>query len=891
MDKKRWKQVEDLFDAALQLSEEQRDQFLLTQCGDDRALYNEVKSLLTEDSHLHTALQDSPVSAVFDLSANQQYIGKIFGIYRIDKLIASGGMGSVFLASRNDGVYEQQVALKIIHSGLKSAAFLNGFQREQQILAALNHPNIAHLLDGGVTDEGTPYLVMEYIQGVPLDIYVREKKLTLKQRLTLFIKVCEAVSYAHHHLVIHRDLKPGNIFVTDDGQVKLLDFGIAKVFDPEKIVSGMQTITEGGSIPFTPEYAAPEQIDGGNVSTVSDVYSLGVTLYELLCGKRPHRFKSKQLLEIQQVLHNEVPKKPSVAMRQETEFSETEQPAFSGNEQILRSRRLKGDLDNICLKTLKKEPELRYSSVEMLKIDIDRHLRGMPVSATNDNLPYRVTKYVKRHKLAVSLTSFFILAITLISIFYTWQLKQETERAQQEALKTGQVAEFMKSLFEAASPELAKGKKLDAIDLLEAGAKNIENGLYEQPEVQAEMFTIIGDVYRRIGRYEEAETMETKALERNLTFHGKQSEQVAHNHFNLGMLYRELGQYERAESNLLIATELHEFVRQDVDFFKVDVLTGRADLKYETRDLKNSDSLYVLAWDILKQVSGKESVRAAAILNGRAAVARHLGDYEKAETLYIKTLALRKKVSGPDDADVAHTLNHIARLYDTMGRYAEAEAYAREGLALRERIFGEAHQETAASLSNLASILKNTGQFEEAVKYYTRSYNAFSQLLGEKHPFTGATSYNLGTALYGLGRNEDAEIRFRQAMRINDKLLLPEHIRNTNPWIALGTLLTDRNDVDEAHALLEKAYAMRLKILGTEDKLTGVAASAFGYCLYKMGRLTEAEEKLRAGFVILKQKSAEEKTLRRTFQLLKTIYEGKGDIEKLSTLNYRTETE
>ncbi|KAA3615378.1 MAG: serine/threonine protein kinase [Calditrichaeota bacterium] len=882
MNAKRWKQIEELFAAALGISDEQQDYFLREKCGEDRELYDEVKSLLDEDKNMHSLLYESPVSPLFEFSSDAQYIGKNLGVYHIEKQIASGGMGAVFLASRNDGLYEQKVALKIIHSGLKSASFLQRFERERQILAGLNHPNIAYLLDGGISKEGTPYLVMEYVDGKPFDVFVREKKLRISERLRLFMKVCEAVIYAHNHLVIHRDLKPGNIFVTEEGQVKLLDFGIAKVLSAEDNTPEMHTMIEGGVIPFTPEYASPEQIEGKNISTVSDVYSLGVLLYELLCGQRPYQFKTKTLLEMQQVLQNTVAQKPSIAIKKATENSED---AHSWLLPITPARILKGDLDNICLKMLKKEPELRYHSVELVKMDIERYLAGLPVSAANDNFTYRVSKFIGRHKLAVGLTASFITALTVVSIFYTLQLQQETKRAQQEAKKTGQVAEFLKSLFETASPEGSRGKIFTAVDLLEAGAKNVENSLFEQPDVQAEMFAIIGDVNRRIGRYAEAETMENKSLERNLTFFGARSEAVARNYFNLGNLYYDLGQYERSENNLMEALNLRNFVRTEADFFYSDVLAGLADVEYQNRDYIRSDSLFAAAQAILERSANSESVRGAAIFNARAAIARRLGKFDQASKLYQKTLALRKSLLGSDHADVAHTLNHIGRLYYMQGKFSDAEAYAREGLALREKIFGENHQETGASLSNLANILKSSGRLKEAEKYYRRSFNAFMKVVGENHQYAGSLSYNLGMTLYELGRLKDAEDKLRLAIRINDKQLSPEHAIHVNSRIALGRLLTDENQTDEAYTLLQYAYKLSRENNGEQHKTTALAASEMGHCLLKMGNFDLAENRLTAAIAILKKENAEEQNLQRSLKYLRQLYKITGNLAQLRALD------
>ncbi len=881
MNEKRWQKIESLFSHALSLEDEARESFLRKECKNDDALYQEVKSLLAEDDNVHSLLENSPIRpGNFNDSFNDDYIGKSVGPYSIEEKIAMGGMGTVYRASRNDGVYENQVAIKIIHSGLRNPTFVQRFQRERQILAGLNHANVAHLLDGGVSEDGAPYFVMEYVDGVPVTTYARERKLPISQRLDLFLQICDAVHFAHTHLVIHRDLKPGNILVTKAGRVKLLDFGIAKFFDAEQGTSSFSTLTHTGGAPFTPEYAAPEQIAQQDISTATDVYALGVILYELLCDTRPFTFMEKNLLDIQKIIENKVPEKPSTTCV-------TRAKAFPHDKKQL-VRLLKGDLDAICLKALKKEPNLRYGSVDLMKIDIERHLARLPIQAFDDHFSYYLSKFLSRHKGIVTLAASFLLAVILLVTFYTFELRQETARAHQEASKAEEVAEFLKTLFDAASPEHVVDKEPNATDLLRAGTRNVENDLIDQPAVQAEMFTILGDVYRRMARYEKAEKLVNKSLERNLTTFGEQSEAVALNYQTLGKLMLELGRYEQAETHLLKAQNLLPFVINDVESFESDVLILQADLAYQYREMEKADSLYARAYDIIESDPEASPAR-ASIMNARASIARRLGDYEQSEKLYQSALVMRKELLGDEHADVAHTLNHLARLYDFMGEYRKAEAYAREGLALREKIFGFNHQETAASMSNLANILLHQDKLPAAEKYFRSTLKAFKSVVGEEHPYTSSTISNLANVLYEQRHLDEAEKLFRQAMKLHEKQVPEGNPRHTNIWLPLGTLLVERNQLEEGTMLLEKSYNLLKEKQGPDHPSTAKALGALGFAHYKKNEMEIAEQNLVTAFEILQTLEGEKKPTHKIYTWLKLLYEEQGKSKKLQALNYRKE--
>jgi len=450
MDAERWARVEQLCQAALERDAQEQSAFLASTCGSDRELRREVESLLVHrnkaDTFLEAGAMDAAaqaLAAVGNLNAldSSRWIGRLIAHYRCVAKIASGGMGDVYLAVRADGTFDKQVALKVIQGARSTDFFLSRFQNERQILATLDHPNIARLLDGGSTEEGLPYLVMEYIQGLPIDYFCAQKNLDPRERLELFRTVCTAVQFAHQNLVVHRDLKPSNILVTSDGVPKLLDFGIAKILNPaDRDDSSQQTMTLMRML--TPDYASPEQVRNEPISTVSDVYSLGVILYVLLTGRSPYRVATESPEEMLKAICDVDPEKPSTAStREELRDSARNAPAAStpeasGSEKEKRRKLqkiLEGDLDNIVLKALRKEPGRRYASVDQFSEDIRRYLAGLPILAHKDTPGYRARKFIGRHKWGVAAAALLIVSLSAGLITTLWQARiARAERARAE---------------------------------------------------------------------------------------------------------------------------------------------------------------------------------------------------------------------------------------------------------------------------------------------------------------------------------------------------------------------------------------------------------------------------------------------------------------------------
>jgi serine/threonine-protein kinase len=617
-------------------------------------------------------------------------------------------MGTVYLAARADEEFHKRVALKIIRSGADSAEVVRHFRRERQILAGLDHPNIAKLLDGGTTDDGLPYLVMEYIEGEPLIGYCDSRSLPVAERLKLFQSVCAAVQYAHRNLVVHRDIKPANILVATDGAPRLLDFGIAKLLNPE-LAGETPTAT---AMVMTPEYASPEQARGARITTATDVYSLGVVLYELLTGRHPYRLASRQPLDVLKAVAEQEPERPSTAVERTEERTGPgdAQPICSSPESLARTRegtpeklrrRLRGDLDNILMLALRKEPQRRYASVEALSDDVRRHLEGLPVTARKPTAAYRAGKFMRRHVAGVAASVVVLLLLVGFAAAMAVQsarvarerdlAQKERATAQRERETAQRVSAFLVDLFKVSDPGEARGNTITAREVLDKGSEEIGTKLKEQPEVRATFMDTIGKVYVNLGLYDKAIPLLQEALETR----------------------------------------------------------GRA--------------------------LGRENAEVAQSLNSLAGLLTLRGDYARAEVLHREALAIRRKLLGNDHSDVARSLSNLAGVLAQQGDYAGAETAQREALAIFRKVLGNQHPDVAMSLNNLAGVLDYNGDYKGAEMLFREALGIWRKSLGNEHPHVAMGMYNLALVLYEQGDYAAAESLHQDALNLNRKMLGDTH--------------------------------------------------------------------------------------------------------------------
>ncbi len=795
MTPERWQRIEALLDEALEREPSTRDAWLDEACGDDVELRRSVGALLSAGEEAGTFLESDgpqPVAQLRDAvlrvreqrEAEKEFVGRQVGPYRVIRRLGKGGMGQVFLAVRDDQSFMRYVALKIIRRGMDTDDILHRFRTEQRILGSLAHANIARLLDAGATEDGLSYLVMEYIEGVPITKYCEANDLSIPERLKLFRTVCGAVHYAHQNLVVHRDLKPGNILVSADGVPRLLDFGIAKVLNPN-LPGYAMPMTRPEVRVMTPEYASPEQMRGMFVTTASDVYQLGVLLYELLTGSRPYRTAGLTRAEIEQLVCETEPERPSTAVATAaTETHERGGPAptvaaEARGGRIDRLRRmLAGDLDRIVLMALRKEPSRRYQSADQLSEDVRRYLEGLPVRAQSDAWAYRATKFVRRHRVGVASTSVaavLLVVVAVMALRFAVLTSAQSERVQQAAARTEQVRQFLINLFEVADPENARGRQVTARELLEEGAARVERELAGQPDVQAEMLSVIGTVYRQLGLYDEAGPFLERSLAMRRSLYGPGHPTVAASLFELGELRVWQGRLDTAE-------ELHR-----------EALRIRRD-----------------------ELGERDPVTATSI-NGLGVVIAERGRFDEAEPLFREALALREELFGESNAAVAETIANLAWVLHDEERYDEAETQYRRAIAIQRRVLGEDHPDVATTTNNLAALLFDTGQYEAAEPLFRDVLELRTRLYGEGHPLvTNAKSW-LGRVLEQQGKTAEAEARFREVLSDHREQLGDRHMYVGRDLHILADLLVATGRYQEAESSLIEALSIYRDNLDSPD--------------------------------------------------------------------------
>lgn len=845
MDSSRWNRIQELFAAALERPADERAAFLRGECGDDGELFGEVWSLLDADAEAPSLLDGLAIESI-DLPREMSYEGSIIGPYRVVRLIGSGGMADVYLAERADGQFDQRVALKLIRRGMDSEQILRRFQSERQILARLEHSNIARLLDGGVTPEGLPYFSLEYIAGERIDKYCDARRLSVDARLELFKTVCGAVQYAHNNLIVHRDLKPANVLVTNEGVAKLLDFGIAKVLD-DSGNSDRHKLTRTGGRVMTPRYASPEQFRGEPVTTATDVYSLGVILYELLTGRGPHVLSSPSDRDLEEAICSTNPDPPSVVVQDRPVTTPDAGNSLPTPQEVSAARqtqpdhlqrRLSGDLDNICLMALRKAPERRYQSAAQLLDDVQRHLDGLPVLARRDTWVYRTTKFVRRHRASVAIAFAVLIAIAGLTGYYTMRLADERDRAMQESQKARQVTQFLTNLFEISDPSQSKGEVVTAREILDQGALEIDTALAGQPEMQAEMKHVVGRVYVGLGLYREARDILT--------------------------------------SSLAIQRMLHGGAHSDIS----ETLYDLASATYELGDYKGADTLYGESLRVRRRFAADDSV-AAEYLNALAAARRHQGDYDAAESLYTETLALRRSLYGGDHPDIAHTLNHLARLQYNRGNYEAAEPLFRQSLAMRRKFLGDDNPEVAASLAGLSGDLAAMGQYDEAITGYREVIGVFKNRLGEDHPYVGSAIASLARTLLLKGDYDGAEPAYREALTRQRQALPKNHPSIANTLLGLGRVLIAKGELEESETLVREALETRRSSGGAGDRSSAEAAMELGRLMGLKQDFADAETLLKEAHATLVDVSDSDDELMQTaLQYLIDMYDAWGKTDE-----------
>lgn len=872
MDAERWARLEELFGEASALPPQEREGFLRAACPDDPALVSEAAALLAAGdddggafiarSILEAAEASPPPPAIAPASPTAPFVegGKVaaggLDRYRLIERIGRGGMGEVYLAERADEEFQKEVALKVVRDRAGGREAVERFRRERQILAGLVHPNIAQLLDGGTSEDGRPYLVMEHVEGERIDEYCDRRRLSVRERLELFVTVCRAVEYAHTHLVVHRDVKPANILVTEEGVPKLLDFGIAKLLDPEAFDPLGETVA--GVVMMTPDYASPEQVRGEPVTTASDVYSLGVLLYVLLCGRRPYRLSTRRAAELERVIGEQRPERPSTAIgRRETETKEGDVAtaesigqARSSDPHRLR-RRLAGDLDNIVLKALEKDPERRYSSVARLADDLRLHLEGRPVSARPPTLWYRAGRFASRHRWALAGTAAALLVLGGLQLDHVRRLEREKSLAQRERETAQRVSEFLVDLFRVSNPGPRRAEDISARELLDEGARRIGRELEDEPLVRAGLESTMGRVYANIGLYDPSEDLLRSALARRRELLSPEDPDLARALGNLAFVHKERGEYEEALALYAEALAIVEG-RAGVDPLLV------SQLHREVGSLHLRDGQYEKmrehlerALSLRREVQGPDHPEVAAIVTDLGAWRWRTGDFRGAREYLEEALAIRERSFRPEDVRIAGNLHNLGLLSWAMGDYPAARVYYRRALELNETHFGPDNPEVAPNLFGLATTLRELGDLEGSRSIYERLLVLQAETVGAESNHYALTLGGLGFTLLRMEELGEARRVFERAIAVFESSLGPEHLDLGAPLVGLARVGMGEGKLDEAERLLERALAIREEALGPRHAIVGRTLGTQGRLLLLKGDASAALESYHRALDIL----------------------------------------
>ena len=811
MDRMQWHRIEELFELAHARPLAAQRRFLAEACGQDVSLRHELEAMLAAaGADRALAVERFIVDRPGDGEAADPLLGTIVGAWRLVSVLGCGGMGTVYRAERADGLYRQDVAVKLVRSGPRDPYALERFRTERQVLARLIHPNIAALLDGGFAPDGTPYLVMELVDGIPITEWCATERLSLEARLRLFRVVCDAVQHAHRALVVHRDLKPSNIFVSRSGQVKLLDFGIAKLLDPEAW-DVESTVTRAEMRLITPDYGAPEQQHDGPVTTATDVYALGVVLYEMLTGLRPRRVHAFGTPPQPNDASASPVTAPSEAVRrrlaspsvtpEQAEHPLSGSEAFRVSDQRKLVRRIRGDLDRIVLTALREEPERRYASAGQLGEEIERFLAGRAVRAQADTLRYRARKFVSRNRLAVTAAAVFVCCITAFGVVAALQaraLAAQTRVARLEQAKAEQVVGVLVDLFETTNPTIRPdGDRMPIREFLAGAEARALAQLSNAPVVRAKLKQVFGLIHSERGEYTPAREALEEALAEQRRLVGPDHPDALESLHALGRVLH--GADEASRARRLLEESL---VRNRRVYGEAHEKTARA--------------LFALA----PLVAGADLAAAGALL--------------------AQALEIRRQVLPPNHPDLAMSLGALAEYHNRRGDRERARALYREALAVFPDPAARHHPRALSLMGDYASLLSEMNAHAEAEALQRETIAVGRQVLGPGTLTVANLINSLAVTLTSLGRLADAERAFREAFALHVTLLGEKHWRIRNLARNVGRILALQQRYDEALPWMDRALAIDRNPSSPEDaSIEGIRAQR-AWMVFRLGRPEEA---------------------------------------------------
>lgn len=859
MELERWSRVEALFHRAADLAPAERAALLAAECGADAELRASVERLLRDDAtgdDLFGRLEQRSESAQDD-----RMLGRTVGAYRLVERLAVGGMGVVYRAERTDGLFQHEVAVKLIRAERATEGLVRRFELERRTLAALDHPGIARLYDGGSTDDGRPYLVMELVHGIPIDGYCDRERLSVAERLRLFAQVCRAVHYAHKNLVVHRDLKPSNILIDEHGLPRLLDFGIARLLEDD---DGKPTPAATRTVAriLTPEYASPEQLAGGRVTTALDVYSLGVILYELLTGRKPFQCESRSPADWERIVREQTPARPStIVLRPALPVDEGE--VAPGPEQLAahsRStpaglrRRLRGDLDRIVLMALRKEPERRYASAQEFADDIEHHLHARPVLARPDSLWYRSSKFVRRNQLAVASAS-AVMGALLFGFVSSRRGEQraraQAEHAHIEADSFQSIADILVDVFLPMAPALDDAEQLLVRDRILLHAERVRRQYPGDGHSRANLLDALGQVCLRTNLLAESESLTREALAIRAEIFGSESLEYALSLRSLGQLDYCRGDYARAAGALREALALNRTCAPGTHTDVASLANDLAACLRNAGQIAEAERLHDEALE-LRREAADGTLPVAESLNNLAGIQLDRGELEAAARMLQEALEIRDAILGPQHPLTLQTISNLAAARWRLHRPEEALALARQAEHGYRELRADGEEGLGLLLSNMAEMQLQQGDLDAAEDSLEQALELQSKRLGPDHPHVAVTLAKLANLNHARGRIPEARELWEEVLRIRRSPSGPAHDLH-DALYSFGVFLSKTQAHLEAIPLLEEAL-LGLRSSSRDDCLgAGRAEVALGGCLAATGRPNEARDHLREAIRCLEQ--------------------------------------
>lgn len=897
----KWALLQELFSRAVELPENEREAFVSRETADNADLRHQLLSMVACDSGQSTGPLTHALGAALDATTRDRrraVLGKVVGNYKLASVLGHGGTGTVYLGERADRQYSAQVAVKIIDTATVHGDLGLRFRAERQILASLNHPNIARLLDAGETQEGQPYLVMEYVHGEPVDRYCDRARLDVRARLQLFLEICSAVQYAHQNLIVHRDLKPANILVTAEGSPKLLDFGIAKLLDVGDAAS-MLALTRMNDRLLTPEYASPEQILGRAVTTGSDVYALGVVLYELLTGLRPYVVPtSASQLELERSICVTDPQRPSAAIRRASEAGPAEGQSSTLSIAAARTltpdrlqRQLIGDIDAIVMRALRKEPDSRYGSVEQFTADIRRYLTREPVHARQGNWLYYSQRFVRRHAFGVGVTAAFVLFVLAFAIVMSVQrqrIAEERDRATQEGERAEKVSNFMLDVFTEADPFTNEGTPKTATDLLDRAARRIQGDLNEQPEVRVQLLEAMGRAYRRQGQADRAVAFLEDSVRIRQQAGMPRDAQTGQVLTDLAIALRSVARFDESDRRFREAMQLSQANEGELSMTQARLLVDLGRLELSRSNLVAAEGYLTRGLALARKIEGPRTTEVAAILSDMSNVRAWRDDLDGAEQAAVEAVRIYHESANDLHPDRVMADYRLAEVLFLKGQTNEASTLYQRALDAQRVLYGNASSRVADTLDSLARVRLLQNNPAEAEKLTREAVEINNKARGEGNFMTGYLRTSLAQILTRQGKYKEAEPELREALDIYASTLPSDHQYVAATEYVLGELLLATNRLPDAEAMLT-ASMNRWKRTDAPAWRSARSASALGETLYREGRVREAEKFLVQSFRDLTPDTgADQDTRLKARERISRFYTATGQRHKLDELMLAT---